>query len=101
MELTPYDSNLKIPQIERNSRLYSLTPIGIGTSFVESLTGYISRIAEEAHSIHTGTLIAKEITPQLDKDYMDKIARRGGNGFYDWAHSLNGLGNGARNLWIY
>jgi hypothetical protein len=95
MELTPYDSDVEITQIERNSRLYSLTPIGIGTSFVESLTGYISRIAE-AHSIHTGTLITKEITPQLDKDYMDKIARRGGNGFYDWAHSLNGLGNGAK-----
>jgi hypothetical protein len=96
MESTSYESEeIDIPQTERYSHLYSLAPIGIGTRFVESLTSYISRIAE-AHSIHTGTLIAKEITPRLDKSYMNKIARRGGNGFYDWAHSLNGLGNGAK-----
>lgn len=96
MESTSYESwEIQIPQIEQYSRLYNLAPIGIGTSFVESLTSYISRMAA-THSIQTGTLIAKEITPRLNKDYMNKIARTGGNGFYDCAHSLNGLGNGAK-----
>lgn len=42
------------------SRLYSLPPQGIGTAFVESLIGYIARLAE-AHSVHTGTLVVREL----------------------------------------
>lgn len=55
---------IQLPQIEQYSRLYSLAPIGAGTRFVESLTGYISRLAE-THSIQTGTLIAEEITIEV------------------------------------
>jgi hypothetical protein len=43
-----------------SSRLFHLQPIGVGTPFVESLTGYIKRLAE-AHSVSLGTLIKKEI----------------------------------------
>lgn len=46
------------------SRLYSLKPEGIGTPFVESLTGYISRLAE-AHSVTTGTLVLRELLPKV------------------------------------
>ena len=46
------------------SRLYSLKPEGIGTPFVESLTGYISRLAE-AHSVPTGTLVLREVLPKV------------------------------------
>ena len=45
------------------SRLYSLPPQGIGTAFVESLIGYIARLAE-AHSVHTGTLVVRELLPR-------------------------------------
>ncbi len=39
-----------------HSYLYSITPIGLGTAKVESLTSFIARLAE-AHSVFTGTLI--------------------------------------------
>ena len=41
--------------IPARSTLYSLEPVGIGTPDVESLTGYISRLAE-AHCVTTLTL---------------------------------------------
>lgn len=52
------------------SRLYSLEPIGLGTSRVESLTSYITRLAK-AHSVTTATLIAQEISPLLDKKHLN------------------------------
>ena len=33
------------PNVTRRSYLYPLTPFGVGTAAVESLTGYISRLA--------------------------------------------------------
>ncbi|GEM_PF-5397605 len=45
--LETYESwDLKKLAIPSRSRLYQLEPIGIGTPYVESLTGYISRLAE-------------------------------------------------------
>lgn len=44
------------------SRLFHLEPIGIGTSYVESLTSYVARLAE-AHSVPSGTLLAREVRP--------------------------------------
>ena len=45
--LETYESwDLKKLVIPSRSRLYQLEPIGIGTPLVESLTGYISRLAE-------------------------------------------------------
>lgn len=46
--------------IPARSRLYSLPPIGIGTAGVESLTGYVARLAE-AHCVSPHTLLAEEI----------------------------------------
>lgn len=46
------------------SRLYSLKPQGIETPFVESLTGYIARLAE-AHSVTTGNLVVREVLPKV------------------------------------
>jgi hypothetical protein len=36
--------------VTARSRLYALMPIGIGTSLVESLIGYVVRLAE-AHAV--------------------------------------------------
>lgn len=41
------------------SRLYNLEPIGVGTIKVESLTGYVARLAE-AHCISNHTLLHRE-----------------------------------------
>ncbi len=42
------------------SRLYSLTPMGVGTPMVESLTGYLMRLAM-AHSVAVGDLLRTEV----------------------------------------
>lgn len=47
-----------------HSRLYCLEPIAIGSSEVESLASYITRLAE-AHCVSVGNLMSKEIKPIL------------------------------------
>jgi hypothetical protein len=54
---------LKTPTLPPRSRLYSLAPIGIGTPEVESLTGYIGRLAK-AHCV-TISLLRKEFGDKL------------------------------------
>lgn len=51
--------------IPPRSRLYHLAPIGIGTPRVESLTSYISRLAQ-AHSVTTGTLVTRDISYTIE-----------------------------------
>ena len=46
------------------SRLFPISPIGIGTILTESLTSYISRLAE-VHSVKTGILLMHEIAPLM------------------------------------
>ena len=80
---------------QNTSKLYSLKPIGIGSSMVESLSGYITRLAVE-HRTTTGKVISDVITPFLDKYYLNEISKRGGNGFYDSAHMINGVSIAAK-----
>jgi transcriptional regulator with XRE-family HTH domain len=51
------------------SRLYNLKPIGIGTPLVESLTSYVSRLAN-AHSVLLRTLVTDEILPNLNRSHL-------------------------------
>ncbi len=44
------------------STLYALAPIGMGTPLVESLTSYITRLAE-VHNVFSGLLMQKVIVP--------------------------------------
>lgn len=74
---------------KRTTRLFQLSPQGLGTSMVESLAGYIARLANE-HCIKTGRLFIDVLTPYLNKFYLNEISKRGGNGFYDSAHMING-----------
>ncbi|CAM3544414.1 helix-turn-helix domain-containing protein [Brevibacillus invocatus] len=76
------------------SQLFSLKPIGIGSPMVESLSGYISRLAVE-HRITTGKLFTEVMVPYLDKHYLNEISKRGGNGFFDTAHMMNGTSKAA------
>lgn len=75
----------------QRSCLYSIEPIGLGSIGVESLTSYISRLAD-AHCVTVGDIMAHLITPILDKKYINNIVINGGNGFYKSASAINGHG---------
>lgn len=88
--LTEYESwDLTMPAMCRSSRLYSLKPCGIGTSLVESLTGYIARLAE-THCVSVGILYTKEIAPVMGKGsiFSFRLAEKAG---YP-THAINGHG---------
>ncbi|MDD1505820.1 TniQ family protein [Lysinibacillus sp. CNPSo 3705] len=74
------------------SCLYSIEPIGIGTINVESLSSYISRLAD-AHCVTVGDIMTHLIAPKIDKKYI-----KGGNGFYKSSSAINGHGNIADNF---
>lgn len=82
---------LEIGVILPRSTLFSIEPIGIGTPFVESLTSYISRLADY-HCVLTGILLSKLLALYLEKHYITAIGSRGGNGFYDSSSGVNGIG---------
>lgn len=73
---THYESwDLATPIIPPRSRLYHLKPAGIGTHYVESLTGYICRLAE-AHCVSTDALFSRELIPSFIKPYWNPYSKR-------------------------
>jgi transcriptional regulator with XRE-family HTH domain/AraC-like DNA-binding protein len=52
--------------IPSRSRLFHLEPVGVGTPFVESLSGYIARLAEK-HSVTVAHLFSREIAFHINK----------------------------------
>lgn len=97
-DLTTYEGwDLQKAIIPVRSRLYQLEPIGIGTPYVESLTGYIARLAL-SHSVLPGVLMSKELVPLIDKVYVSKGATRGLPELFNRATALNGLGTMATDL---
>jgi hypothetical protein len=54
--------DLSLPAIPARSRLYPLEPIGVGTSEVESLSSYLTRLAAE-HCLSLGTLFEEMMAP--------------------------------------
>ena len=102
------------PQFERwdcepvalppRSRLYSLTPIGIGSMFVESLTGYVSRLAD-AHAVSVGNLVGRELLLVSSKPrvpfgpFVPRDGTTKSHGFRGRACSANGWGESARR-WV-
>ncbi|MGH9631725.1 MAG: TniQ family protein [Bryobacteraceae bacterium] len=83
--------DLSVPEFTARTRLYHQRPIGVGTPMVESLTGYIVRLAK-AHALTPGALIFKE---------FGRCVGTGRSGFADGvryystftydAQSLNGM----------
>src|ERR1700749_532898 len=63
---------LKRPKLAPHSRLYNLEPIGVRTPYVESLTSYITRLAE-AHSVHVKRLFISEIAPLTKGWWLKRI----------------------------
>ena len=82
------------PTLPPRSRLYALEPIGVGTSFIESLTGYVSRLAE-AHAVSVGNLVGREFSAATSKllGLSSDRQKAGLHGFYAQGHAVNGFGN--------
>src|SRR5260370_42366230 len=59
---TFFDSwDCTLPALPKRSRLYALKPLGIGTPFVESLSGYVARLAD-AHAVSLGNFVGRELS---------------------------------------
>jgi AraC-like DNA-binding protein len=86
--------------LPKRSNLYHLQPIGVGSACVESLTGYVARLAE-AHSVATGALLALELRPRIPpgSSAASRKQRPLNSSFIYDAHILNGLGECPRQ-WV-
>lgn len=87
--------SLSRPLLPPRSQLYSLEPIGIGTELVESLTGYVARLAD-AHSVSVGDLVGRvlaDLTHPKDAIITPaaKAVRIGGHGFRACSYAPNGV----------
>jgi hypothetical protein len=74
--------------IPARSRLHSIQPIGVGTPFVESLTGYMIRLAA-SHAVRVSDLIEHELRTGIS--YFHTAA--------GIPSSVNGVGKNAQN-WV-
>ena len=86
------------------SQLYALEPIGVGTAWVESLSGYVARLAE-AHSVSVGDLVGRVLSdvPNPKGAVIPPAARagkRGGHGFRVCSYTLNGVTDKAT-TWVH
>ncbi|MEH2128735.1 TniQ family protein [Nostoc sp.] len=92
--LTKYELwNFKLPLIPPRSHLYHIEPIGIGTPLLESLTGYVARLAE-AHCLPPGVLMERELTSVFNKTYGSNNLHK----IYPFTGALNGTGVMAADL---
>jgi hypothetical protein len=57
------------PALPVRSRLYRLEPVGVGTPYVESLTGYVARLAE-SHCITASALFGWELVPRIEQKWL-------------------------------
>lgn len=91
--------DMTLPIHPSHSRLYTIEPIGMGTPNVESLTSYMSRLAE-AHSVSLRTLTIQELLPLLKCDYLSNpFGNTLGSFWKEAVRALNGTGALARN-WV-
>lgn len=61
--------DLTLPSIPQRSRFYPLSPIGVGTPYVESLTSYICRLVA-FHNVSVGSFYEYLLIPNLHKHYL-------------------------------
>lgn len=84
--------NTETPDAPPRSRLYPLTPVGIGTLSVESLTSYTRRLAE-AHCVSVDTLFTRLLVPSTKKSATSAgIKRALTPSFQLRSRALNGTG---------
>lgn len=90
------------PDVPPRSRLYRLEPVGVGTSYVESLTGYVARLAG-AHGVTAAALFGWELAPRVGEKWLRRrysnramiLASR----FRPLARAMNGTGETATD-WV-
>jgi len=86
------------------SQLYALEPIGIGTAIVESLSGYVARLAD-AHSLSVGDIVGRFLS-RSQNPYGAIIAqswkrqRAEGHGFHACGYAINGASEKAMQ-WVH
>src|SRR3989442_1342135 len=96
----PWDCT--IPVLAPRSRLYGLDPIGIGTPFVESLSGYIARLAD-AHAVSVGNLVGRELSPLASKPLISlgpsRRQNRANSHGFDGVHTIQSFAETSKR-WI-
>lgn len=86
-------------RISERSILYSIPPIGVGSPNVESLSGYVARLAN-AHSVTVRTLTSKMILPVIDRPHLQKAQDSGLTTFWGKdSRALNGVAGTAAD-WV-
>ncbi|MCX6082187.1 MAG: TniQ family protein, partial [Chloroflexi bacterium] len=81
-----------------HSRLHNLEPVGMETAAVESLTGYISRLAG-THGVTTRTLMIHELLPLFGRDYLIRPVNSSLSSFLATsARPINGTGHSAEDM---
>lgn len=78
---------LEKPRFYNRSRLYCLPTERVGTHLVESITGYLTRLAQE-HSLPSGVLMEREVCSVINKKYGGGHLNRN----YEATAALNGTG---------
>lgn len=90
--------DLRRPPLPPRSRLYCLPPVGIGTPTVESVTGYVARLAA-THSVTVRRLVVSELLPLLGRPYLSSPVNAGLSAFWQSeTRALNGTRGMARDL---
>ena len=85
----------QVVEIPGRSQFYSLTPLGAGTPQVESLSGYIARLAE-AHVISVGDLLGRHSMNRARSRSCKRMTsssrmRPGEQVFHATAYTINGV----------
>jgi hypothetical protein len=80
-------SNTNTLSIPSRSVIYNIFPIGVGTPFVESLTSYISRLAEQ-HCLKLNTMVKEVIIPRIEGTHIKKNPEM----FFSWSRLINTKG---------
>jgi len=83
------------PEIPERSCFYPLRPIGIGTSEVESLTGYVARLAE-AHVLCVGDMVGRDPVNLPRREKQPSKSRPKAHIFHAYSYAINGVAGTAR-----
>ena len=86
---------VQIVEVPERSRFYSIAPVGVGTPQVESLSGYIARLAE-AHLLSVGDMVGRQSMSRPSTTVSKRMAggqvrRPGEQVFHATAYAINGV----------
>jgi TniQ len=83
------------PDMPERRRFYPMRSIGIGTSEVESLTGYVARLAE-AHVLSVGDMVGREPVNLPRREKPLRNPRPKTHLFHAYSYAINGASGTAR-----